>query len=133
MPLGTRGPTDVVWFRKNNSALRDAGKPIPFQSILDATWWAVGTLTTGGFGDVIPYTDAGRLVSGLCMLCNLLLNSYPITIICITFSDVWTQYQRVQLRKNRRKRLLDESKKEAAGQTDDISHGISETWRKKAN
>jgi len=41
---------------------RDA-QPIAFGSVPAALWWAVATLTTTGYGDVVPITALGRLVA----------------------------------------------------------------------
>jgi len=32
-------------------------------SILDAVWWTVATVTTVGYGDIVPVTDAGKVVA----------------------------------------------------------------------
>jgi len=37
-------------------------------SFLDAIWWTVATLTTVGYGDVIPVTDAGKIMAIFYML-----------------------------------------------------------------
>jgi voltage-gated potassium channel len=49
---------------------RDA-QPGVFSSIPAALWWAVATLTTTGYGDVVPVTPAGRFVAALVMICGL--------------------------------------------------------------
>jgi voltage-gated potassium channel len=49
---------------------RDA-QPIAFGSVPAALWWAVATLTTTGYGDVVPITALGRLVAGVVMICGL--------------------------------------------------------------
>jgi voltage-gated potassium channel len=49
---------------------RDA-QPSGFSSVPAALWWAVATLTTTGYGDVVPITPLGRLVAGLVMICGL--------------------------------------------------------------
>ena len=36
-----------------------------------ALWWAVATLTTVGYGDVVPITPLGRMVAALVMICGL--------------------------------------------------------------
>ena len=36
-----------------------------FPSFGLAVWWALQTVTTVGYGDVVPTTDAGRLVGGV--------------------------------------------------------------------
>jgi len=42
-----------------------------FGSVPAALWWAVVTLTTVGYGDVVPITVLGRLVAAVVMICGL--------------------------------------------------------------
>jgi voltage-gated potassium channel len=46
-------------------------QPVGFGSVPAALWWAVATLTTTGYGDVVPITPLGRLVAALVMICGL--------------------------------------------------------------
>jgi voltage-gated potassium channel len=46
-------------------------QPNNFDSVPAALWWAVVTLTTVGYGDVVPITPLGRLVAALVMICGL--------------------------------------------------------------
>jgi voltage-gated potassium channel len=46
-------------------------QPVAFGSVPAALWWAVVTLTTVGYGDVVPITPLGRLVAALVMICGL--------------------------------------------------------------
>jgi voltage-gated potassium channel len=46
-------------------------QPAGFGSVPAALWWAVATLTTTGYGDVVPITPLGRLVAGFVMICGL--------------------------------------------------------------
>jgi voltage-gated potassium channel len=46
-------------------------QPVGFGSVPAAFWWAVATLTTTGYGDVVPITPLGRLVAGFVMICGL--------------------------------------------------------------
>ena len=39
-----------------------------FPSLGTATWWALQTITTVGYGDVVPTTAAGRVVGGIEMV-----------------------------------------------------------------
>ena len=49
---------------------RDA-QPASFGNVPAALWWAVVTLTTTGYGDVVPITPLGRFVAALVMICGL--------------------------------------------------------------
>jgi voltage-gated potassium channel Kch len=40
-------------------------------SFRDALWWAVVTVTTVGYGDVVPETSGGRLVGAVLMLAGV--------------------------------------------------------------
>jgi voltage-gated potassium channel len=42
-----------------------------FPSIGSGLWWAVQTVTTVGYGDHVPATDAGRIVAALVMLAGI--------------------------------------------------------------
>ncbi len=46
-------------------------QPETFGNIPSALWWAVATLTTTGYGDVVPITPLGRLVAAFVMICGL--------------------------------------------------------------
>jgi len=52
-------------------ALERDGQPVAFGSLPATLWWAVVTLTTTGYGDVVPVTPLGRLVAGLVMISGL--------------------------------------------------------------
>jgi voltage-gated potassium channel len=46
-------------------------QPAAFGSIPAALWWAVATLTTTGYGDVVPMTPLGRIIAAAVMICGL--------------------------------------------------------------
>lgn len=48
-------------------------EPETFSSIGLAYWWAITTLTTVGYGDVVPHTSEGRIVGAVLMLTGLAL------------------------------------------------------------
>jgi hypothetical protein len=53
----------------------------PFQSIPDALWFVLGTMTTVGLGDVIPASTAGRVVTGLAMIAGVFVIAFPTMIL----------------------------------------------------
>jgi hypothetical protein len=44
-------------------------------------YWAVVTMTTVGYGDIIPYTDMGKLVAVTCAFIGVLFMALPIAIL----------------------------------------------------
>jgi voltage-gated potassium channel len=46
-------------------------QPQTFGSVPAALWWAVVTLTTTGYGDVVPITPLGRIVAAMVMISGL--------------------------------------------------------------
>jgi voltage-gated potassium channel len=51
-------------------AERDA-QPAAFGTLVNSLYWAVTTLTTTGYGDLVPVTPLGRLVAGFVMISGL--------------------------------------------------------------
>jgi voltage-gated potassium channel len=47
--------------------------PQAFASIPAALWWGIETMTTTGYGDVVPRTIAGRTLSGVVMVGGILI------------------------------------------------------------
>ena len=58
-----------------------------FPNILSSLWWAVVTLTTIGYGDVVPVTGWGRLLSGLVAVMGIGLVAVPTGIVSSGFID----------------------------------------------
>lgn len=54
-------------------------------SIFIGIWWAFTTMTTVGYGDVIPTSIPGRLIAVLCMIIGILLTSYTIPVLVNDF------------------------------------------------
>jgi len=48
-------------------------QPDVFGSIPAALWWAIVTMTTTGYGDVIPQTLLGRMLAGIVMVSGILV------------------------------------------------------------
>ncbi|KAI2648801.1 Potassium voltage-gated channel subfamily C member 1 [Labeo rohita] len=56
-----------------------------FTDIPSCCWWAVVTLTTVGYGDMLPTSGQGRLVCFLCVMVGVLLIILPVPIIVNNF------------------------------------------------
>jgi voltage-gated potassium channel len=62
-------------------------QPEKFGSIPAAAWWAMATLTTVGYGDILPVTPLGKLLGGIVMLIGLCMFALPVAIISAGFSQ----------------------------------------------
>lgn len=61
-------------------------QPDRFGSIPLAMYWAVTTLTTVGYGDMVPITAAGRALAGVVMLFGFCMFALPVGIIATAFA-----------------------------------------------
>ncbi len=57
-----------------------------FESIADSIYWAVVTLTTVGYGDVIPVTALGKTISVVIMLLGYAIIAVPTGIVSAEFA-----------------------------------------------
>lgn len=67
-------------------AIEGAIQPDRFGSIPVAMYWAVTTLTTVGYGDIVPVTAAGRALAGVVMLFGFCMFALPVGIIATAFA-----------------------------------------------
>jgi voltage-gated potassium channel len=81
-------------------------QPDKFGTIPDAMWWAIVTLGTIGYGDVVPVTVLGRMVASVTIFAGLIMIALPVGIIASAFSDevhrrdfvvTWSMLARVPL------------------------------------
>jgi voltage-gated potassium channel len=69
-------------------------QPLVFASIPDAMWWAIVTMTTVGYGDMVPVTPLGRLLGGLIAVIGLGMVALPAGLLASGFSDQLHQRRR---------------------------------------
>jgi voltage-gated potassium channel len=60
-------------------------QPEAFGSIPRAMWWAVISLTTVGYGDVVPATDGGRILASFTALVGVGMLALPAAILAAGF------------------------------------------------
>ncbi|PIC44306.1 hypothetical protein B9Z55_004718 [Caenorhabditis nigoni] len=77
-----------------------------FTSIPLGLWWSLVTISTVGFGDMVPKTYLGMLVGSLCALMGVLTIALPVPVIVSNFSNLYSHSQaRGKLPKKRRRVL----------------------------
>ncbi|XP_050026119.2 potassium voltage-gated channel protein Shaw-like isoform X1 [Dermacentor andersoni] len=75
-----------------------------FNSIPLGLWWALVTMTTVGYGDMVPKTYAGMFVGALCALAGVLTIALPVPVIVSNFAMFYSHTQaRAKLPKKRRR------------------------------
>jgi len=58
----------LVFLFGTSAFLLEHGNNPGFANIHDGLWWAFVTLTTVGYGDIVPHTGAGRIVAVMLMV-----------------------------------------------------------------
>jgi voltage-gated potassium channel len=62
-------------------------QPDKLGTIPEALWWAVVTLGTIGYGDVVPVTGLGKLIATATIFAGLIMIALPVGIIANAFSE----------------------------------------------
>jgi voltage-gated potassium channel len=81
-------------------------QPDKFGTIPEAMWWSIVTLSTIGYGDVVPVTGLGRAVAAVTIIAGLIMIALPVGIVATAFSEAihrrdfvvtWSMVARVPL------------------------------------
>jgi voltage-gated potassium channel len=68
-------------------------QPEVFTSIPVAMWWAIETLTTVGYGDIVPMTAAGRVIGGMVSIIGIGTLALFSGLITVGFLDQLKHYR----------------------------------------
>jgi voltage-gated potassium channel len=77
----------VLLFASLLYAIEHNVQPDKFGTIPQAMWWAIVTLGTVGYGDVVPMTPLGKIVSVFAIVVGFAMVALPIAIISTAFAD----------------------------------------------
>lgn len=69
-------------------------KDTQIKSIPGGFWWAVITMCTVGYGDVVPVGNYGKMVGTVCALSGVLTLAIPVPIITENFNKFYVHKQR---------------------------------------
>jgi voltage-gated potassium channel len=62
-------------------------QPDKFGTIPEAMWWAIVTLGTIGYGDVVPVTALGRIIAAATIFTGLIMVALPVGIVATAFAN----------------------------------------------
>ncbi|WP_296403216.1 ion transporter [Psychrobacter sp.] len=86
--------------------VENQAQPEVFESIPKSMWWAVVTLTTVGYGDVIPVTNAGKFLGAVITILGVGLAALPAGILASGLASELEQRREI-LEQKFREMLLD--------------------------
>jgi voltage-gated potassium channel len=68
--------------------VENEAQPDKFSSIPDTMWWGIATLTTVGYGDVVPITSLGKFLGGIFAIAGVGLLALPAGILSSGFFEM---------------------------------------------
>ena len=68
-----------------------------FRSIVTSFWWCIVTMTTVGYGDVVPQTALGKILAGFTMLAGILCIALPTGVIATAFNNQFEEARKKKL------------------------------------
>lgn len=75
-----------------------------FQNVPNAAWWGIITMTTVGFGDMVPASVVGKIIGGIASICGVIILSTSASVVGSTFSLYYNLAQaQMKIPKKRRK------------------------------
>lgn len=86
--------------------VENQAQPEEFESIPKSMWWAVVTLTTVGYGDVIPITTTGKILGAIITILGVGLAALPAGILATGLANELSQ-RKEELEQSFREMLLE--------------------------
>nr|XP_019599298.1 PREDICTED: potassium voltage-gated channel subfamily G member 4 [Rhinolophus sinicus] len=77
-------------------AENESGRVLEFTSIPASYWWAIISMTTVGYGDMVPRSVPGQVVALSSILSGILIMAFPATSIFHTFSHSYLELKKEQ-------------------------------------
>ncbi|XP_059523183.1 potassium voltage-gated channel subfamily G member 4 [Myotis daubentonii] len=105
-------------------AENESGRVLEFTSIPASYWWAIISMTTVGYGDMVPRSVPGQVVALSSILSGILIMAFPATSIFHTFSHSYLELKKEQEQLQARLRHLQNaataSERELLSDVDDL-------------
>lgn len=93
-------------------SIENNAQPGQFDSVAQAIWWSVVTLTTVGYGDITPVTFFGKFVAMIIMLLGVCTMALPAGILAAKFTEELQsrrEFMKMKVRNALRDGILDEA------------------------
>uniref|UniRef100_K3X1V8 Ion transport domain-containing protein n=1 Tax=Globisporangium ultimum (strain ATCC 200006 / CBS 805.95 / DAOM BR144) TaxID=431595 RepID=K3X1V8_GLOUD len=78
----------TIFFLENNA------QPEVFSSVGVSAWWSIETITSLGYGDIVPVTNVGRFFGSVLAMCGIILFTIPGAVLGSGFIEVMLEKQR---------------------------------------
>uniref|UniRef100_A0A8C5P0V3 Potassium voltage-gated channel, subfamily G, member 4 n=1 Tax=Jaculus jaculus TaxID=51337 RepID=A0A8C5P0V3_JACJA len=105
-------------------AENESGRVLEFTSIPASYWWAIISMTTVGYGDMVPRSVPGQMVALSSILSGILIMAFPATSIFHTFShsylELKQEQEQLQARLRRLQNTNSASERELLSDMDDL-------------
>jgi Ion channel. len=88
-------------------AVESGSENTKMKTPLDALWWCIATVTTVGYGDVVPVTSLGRIVAIVHMFFGITLIAILLAVISNTFYKKRIENEEIEKKKQEMNYLRD--------------------------
>lgn len=78
----------------------------PFKSVASGMYWAAVTLTTLGYGDLYPTSDAGRFIGSVCAMSGILVLAIPVSVVGSIFTELYSATKKNQKKQKQLKKAV---------------------------
>ena len=78
------------------------------QGIPMALWWSIVTMTTTGYGDVLPITPLGKVIGSFVGIFGMIILALPVVIVGYHFQEIYNQMEEEKLVERLREKEFDE-------------------------
>ena len=73
--------SSAIFYAEQETGAKDTG----FTSIPDVFWYCLVTMTTVGYGDLVPMTTLGKMVGGLCAISGVVMIAMVVPVVVTNF------------------------------------------------